>query len=70
MLFVVNTPESRKNRFIIYVVNEIIRESASERKILDFAGSSLPSIASFMESFGRVPENFSSVNTVTIYPGL
>jgi hypothetical protein len=52
MLFVVNTPQSREKRFGYYVVNELIRESASTRTILDFAGSSIPSIASFMESFG------------------
>jgi len=52
MLFVVNTPQSREKRFGYYVVNELIRESASSKTILDFAGSSIPSIAAFMESFG------------------
>jgi hypothetical protein len=52
MLFVVNTPQSRDNRYGYYVVNEFIKESASTKTILDFAGSSIPSIASFMESFG------------------
>jgi hypothetical protein len=52
MLFVVNTTESRKKRLGYYVVNELIKESASTKTILDFAGSSIPSIASFMESFG------------------
>ncbi len=54
MLFVVNTPESRERRLGYYVVNELIKESASTRTILDFAGSSIPSIASFMESFGSI----------------
>ena len=52
MLFVVNTPESREKRLGYYVVNELIREFSSTKTILDFAGSSIPSIASFMESFG------------------
>jgi hypothetical protein len=54
MLLVVNTPQSREKRIGYYVVNELIKESASTRTILDFAGSSIPSIASFMESFGSV----------------
>lgn len=52
MLFVVNTDESREKRIGYYVVNELIKESAGTKTILDFAGSSIPSIASFMESFG------------------
>lgn len=52
MLFVVNTQESREYRLGYRIVNEIIKESAGTRTILDFAGSSIASIASFMESFG------------------
>jgi hypothetical protein len=52
MLFVVNTPASRERSTGYFLVNEIIRESAGTKTILDFAGSSIPSIASFMESFG------------------
>jgi hypothetical protein len=52
MLFVVNTEESRAKRLGYYIVNELIRESAGTKTILDFAGSSIPSIAAFMESFG------------------
>lgn len=54
LLFVVNTPESRARRIGYFVVNELIRNHSSTRTILDFAGSSIPSIASFMESFGCV----------------
>ena len=50
--FVVNTPESRKKMIGYYVVNEIIKNNSSTKNILDFAGSSIPSIAFFMESFG------------------
>ncbi len=52
ILLVVNTPESRDNRIGYYVVNELIKESAESQTILDFEGSSIPSVASFMESFG------------------
>jgi hypothetical protein len=52
MLFVVNTPESREKRTGYYVINDLIKDSSSTRNILDFAGSSIPSVASFMESFG------------------
>ncbi len=52
MLLVVNTPQSRDRRIGYYVVNELIKEAAQTRTILDFAGSSIPSVASFMESFG------------------
>ena len=57
ILLVVNTPQSRERRIGYFVVNELIRNYSSTRTILDFAGSSIPSIASFMESFGcvRIP---------------
>lgn len=54
MLFVVNTDESRERRIGYFVVNELIRTYSSTRTILDFAGSSITTIASFMESFGCV----------------
>jgi len=54
MLLVVNTEESREKRTGYFIVNELIRELAGTKTILDFAGSSIPSIASFMESFGSV----------------
>lgn len=57
ILFVANTPLSRERRIGYYLVNELIRNSSSTRTILDFAGSSVPSVASFQESFGctKVP---------------
>jgi hypothetical protein len=54
MLFVVNTPQSREKRINYYVVNELIKSNASSKTRLDFAGSSIPEIASFMESFGSI----------------
>jgi hypothetical protein len=57
MIFMVNTPESRKKMTGYYAVNELIRESAGTSIIFDFTGSSMPSIAFFLESFGskKVP---------------
>jgi hypothetical protein len=52
MLFVVNTPRSREKRIGYYFVNDLIKNNASTKTIIDFDGSSIPSIASFMESFG------------------
>ncbi len=57
MLLVVNTPQSRDKRIGYFVVNELIKAGVQTHTILDFAGSSIPSVASFMESFGpeKVP---------------
>jgi hypothetical protein len=52
MLFVVNTPQSREKRIGYLAINELIKSGASSRCILDFAGSSLPDVASFIESWG------------------
>jgi hypothetical protein len=58
MLFVVNTPQSREKRIGYFVVNELIKEFALTRNLLDFAGSSIPEIAAFMNSFGSVNNPF------------
>ena len=57
ILFVANIQQSREKRIGYNIVNEIIKEYSSTKTILDFAGSSIPSVASFYESFGctRVP---------------
>jgi hypothetical protein len=52
ILFVVNTPASRERRIGYFVVNDLIKTYSSTRTILDFAGSSIPSVASFITSFG------------------
>jgi hypothetical protein len=54
LLFGVNTDKSREKRLNYYFIDEVIRESAGKKAILDFAGSSIPSIAAFMSSFGSV----------------
>jgi hypothetical protein len=58
LLFGVNTPESREKRINYYFINEIIREFAGRNVILDFAGSSIPSIGTFMSSFGSVSKPY------------
>jgi hypothetical protein len=58
LLFGVNTPESREKRINYYFINEIIRESAGRKIILDFAGSSIPSVGTFMSSFGSVSKPY------------
>ena len=57
LLFTAGTPVSREMRIGYYIVDCIIKEFACAKKKLDFAGSSIPSVASFMESFGcnKVP---------------
>jgi len=54
ILFTANSDISRENRLGYFAVNEVIRKYASSGFILDFAGSTIPSIASFMESFGSL----------------
>jgi hypothetical protein len=54
VLFTANSDKSRERRIGYYAINEIIRENGSSGITLDFAGSSIPSIASFMQSFGSI----------------
>lgn len=58
MLFVVNSHQSREKRVGYFAVNELVKTHMSTRTILDFAGSSIPSIATFMESFGAIREPY------------
>jgi len=52
MILLANTPESHEKRTGYYVYNELIKESSGTNTFFDFSGSSIPSIARFMESFG------------------
>lgn len=52
MHFVVNTLRSRERNLGYFTINEIIKNGASTKAILDFAGSSIPEIGSFFQSFG------------------
>lgn len=58
ILFTANSPESREKRINYHAINELIKENASTDTILDFAGSSIPSVASFMESFASTKETY------------
>ena len=58
LFFGVNTLESRQRRLNYYFINEVIKNYASSGAVLDFAGSSIPSIATFMESFGTVNNHY------------
>ena len=58
ILFVVNTPRSRERRIGYFVIDDLIKNFSSTKTILDFAGSSIPSVASFVESFGSVKVPF------------
>jgi len=58
VLFVANSSESRKRRIGYFVINDLIMTHSSTRTILDFAGSSIPSVASFFESFGSAQVPF------------
>lgn len=52
MLVTAGSRKSREMRTGYHVVDQIIKDNAGSDKILDFAGSSVPSIAVFMKSFG------------------
>ncbi|HAM11217.1 MAG: hypothetical protein A2X05_13205 [Bacteroidetes bacterium GWE2_41_25] len=52
LLFTATTSESLERRIGYFAINEIIKEYSGSRMILDFAGSSIPSVAAFMKSFG------------------
>jgi hypothetical protein len=54
MLFTAGGRKSREMRTGYYVVDQIIRDNSGSNKTLDFAGSSVPSIAVFMKSFGSI----------------
>jgi hypothetical protein len=54
MIFLVNTPESHEKRIGYFVYNDLIKKASALFSVLDFAGSSVPSIASFISSFGAV----------------
>ena len=58
ILFVVNTPKSRERRIGYSLVNDLIKNHSSTKTILDFAGSNIPSISSFFESFGSTPRSY------------
>lgn len=54
MIFMANSPESITKKSAYLVVNNIIKEYSSSKTVLDFGGSSVPVLDSFMESFGCI----------------
>jgi hypothetical protein len=52
LLFTAGSRKSRELRTAYHVIDSIISENAGTGKTIDFAGSSVPSIALFMKSFG------------------
>jgi hypothetical protein len=54
MLFTAGSRKSRELRTSYLVIDHLIRTNSGTGKVIDFAGSSVPSIALFMKSFGGV----------------
>lgn len=54
LLFTATSNESREHRTGYFVIDDIIREFAGSAMMLDFAGSSIPSVADYNRSFGAV----------------
>jgi hypothetical protein len=52
LLFTAGSRKSRELRTAYHVIDHIIKERAGTGKTVDFAGSTVPSIAIFMKSFG------------------
>jgi hypothetical protein len=56
--FLVNSPEGISRKSAYAVVGHIISEFSSTKTILDFGGSSVPTLDEFMESFGCINTSF------------
>lgn len=54
ILFTATSPESREKRTGYFVINSLIEEYAGRNMILDFCGSSIPSVADYNRSFGGI----------------
>jgi len=58
LLFTSTSNESRELRSGYMVIDSIIREYSGKDLVLDFAGSSIPSVADFIRSFGAKKETY------------
>lgn len=58
LLFTATSEESRSRRCGYRVVDCLIRKYAESETVIDFAGSSIPSIADFIKSFGATRESY------------
>ncbi|MDX9930308.1 MAG: hypothetical protein RBS37_10705 [Bacteroidales bacterium] len=54
LLFTATSDESRSRRAGYFVLNSLIEEYSGSNRILDFAGSSIPTVADYNRSFGCV----------------
>ncbi len=54
--------EGKKTEAATLIINEVIRKYADSDWVLDFEGSSIPSIGKFFESFGAVDEPYFEFN--------
>jgi hypothetical protein len=58
LLFTAGSRKSRELRTSYHVIDHIIKANAGTGKTIDFAGSSVPSIAIFMKSFGGTDNTY------------
>ncbi len=58
LLVTAGSRKSREMKTGYHVIDHIIRQNAGSVKTLDFAGSSVPSIAVFMKSFGSIRKTY------------
>jgi hypothetical protein len=58
LLFTAGSRKSRELRTSYHVIDHIIKANAGTGKTIDFAGSSVPSIAIFMKSFGGINNTY------------
>lgn len=58
LIISVTLPEGRKLHANHYLLNEVIREFANRREVMDFEGSDLPGVAHFYTSFGCINQSY------------
>jgi hypothetical protein len=59
-LLPVSTPQGKKVRAMRFLIDRFIAEFAGQNYVIDFEGSSVPSVAQFYQSFGALPEFYPS----------
>jgi len=53
-LFGASNPEGRSNYAMHFIINEVIKKYAGQKRIFDFEGSDIPGVAQFYQSFGSI----------------
>ncbi|MCK5135874.1 MAG: hypothetical protein KAR19_08830 [Bacteroidales bacterium] len=61
-LLSVSSMQGKENRAMFKIVDEFIRTHTGSELVLDFEGSSIPSIARFFSGFGAKPEIYQSLS--------